>query len=375
MDLNDIRLQIDACDEEILRLFVKRMELATDVARYKRQNGLPIFQEQRELQVLKRIAALAPEGLESAATVLFTNIMDISKYVQQQELSTGELPPVVLAGKDGIGVSVACAGVNGAYAEAACELMFDAPAITFCEQFEDVFKSVQNGETAFGIVPIQNSTAGSVIQNYDFLTKYDVHIYKTVSVKIEHCLCAREDVHLEDVTTVYSHEQALRQCKGFFEAHPSLIPAEYYNTAAAGKLVAESSEPIAAICSVESARLYGLHILDENPADNADNYTRFLCIRQDSSIAEDANIISVSLSIPNTPAALYRLLTKFAVAGLNLLRIESKPLGEAGRKFEVIFYLDFTGAISDPHVAKLLGDLSTELSFFKFLGNYPEVRK
>lgn len=371
MDLQEIRAQIDDCDRELLGLFAKRMALTSDVARYKKEHDLPVFQEGREMQVLQKVEALTPEGLQGASRVLFTNMMDISKYLQQQDLAQDVRVTAAVAPEDGAGLPIACQGVSGAYSEAACRHLFAEPHILFRPSFEDVFHAVEEGEAVYGILPIQNSRAGSVSQNYGLLAKRNVRIYRSVRVRIEHCLAARPGVRLEELSAVYSHEQALRQCAGFFAEHPHLRPVEYSNTAAAAQLVSESAEPLAAICSPECAKLYGLAILREELA-GTENFTRFICIRRDDGlIARNADTITVSLAISNAPSSLYRLLTKFAVAGLDLTRIESVPFPEGG-SVTALFYLDFTGSILDAPVARLLSSLGEELPFFRLLGNYPE---
>ena len=373
MDLNKIREQIDNIDTQLLELFLDRMELSKGVAAYKKENNMPIFQGDREKQILDRISSVSPEEHRGGARLLFTNIMDIGKTLQSEQLNDTSLPQFPIAGDDTItGIKVACQGVSGANSEAACERMFNDPSISFYESFEDVFEAVQREEVEYGMLPIQNSTAGSVMQTFDLMRRYNFYIHRTISIKIEYCLAVRKGTNFKDITNVYSHEQALKQCSNFFNENGGIMAIPYSNTAAAAKLVSGSDMPYAALCSQECANIYGLDIIKTNLQNSDDNYTRFICIKKNLSIVGDADIISVSLSIPNTPAALYRLLTKFAVGGLNLLRIESKPI--ASRNFDVIFYLDFAGSVMDESVAKLLIDLEGDLSFFKFLGNYNEIQ-
>lgn len=373
MDLNEIRGQIDNIDAQLLKLFLDRMELSKGVAAYKKENNMPIFQGDREKQVLDRISSLSPEEHRSGARLLFTNIMDIGKSLQANQLHDSSLPQFPIAGDDTItGIKVACQGVSGANSEAACVRMFSEPSISFYESFEDVFKAVQREEVEYGLLPIQNSTAGSVMQTFDLMRRYSFYIHRTISIKIDYCLAVKKGTKFEDIVSVYSHEQALKQCSSFLNKNDGMMAIPYSNTAAAAKLVSESGIGNATLCSEECANIYGLDILKTNLQNSDDNYTRFICIKKNLSIVEDADIISVSLSIPNTPAALYRLLTKFAVGGLNLLRIESKPI--ASRNFDVIFYLDFAGSVKDKSVAKLLVELEDDLSFFKFLGNYNEIQ-
>ncbi len=372
MELNNLRNEISAIDEEILELFIKRMSICSNVASYKIENGLPVFQSDREKEIINRVRDASPDWLKNSAEVLFNSIMDISKCKQQQQIFseyTGiEYSRFMPDEKFRIG----CQGIDGAYSHTAAKKLFSNPdnEISFFETFDDVFKAVSCGEIEYGILPIQNSTAGSVYQTYELLRKYELFIVAGVSVKVSHCLCAKSGSKLSDIKKVYSHEQALLQCSEFIKDN-SIEPVTYLNTALAGKFVSDK-DGCGAICSEESANLYGLDILSRSIANADENYTRFICISKKVNVSENADVISVSLSLPHMTGALYRLLTKFSVIGLNLLRIESKPI--ASKDFNVIFYLDFAGSIKQPEVLQIIEALKSELSYFKFLGNYSEVK-
>lgn len=368
--LEELRNDINKLDNDILELFVQRMNVCHNVALFKQENNLPVFQAGREDEVIKRIRQKAPQELEKSTEVLFETIMDISKCKQQQEIFKEksnidfcEFPPTNE-------VKIGCQGTMGAYSHIAANKIFGDVPVSFLGKFEDVFKAVEDGTIDFGILPIQNSTAGSVSLTYELMKKYNFYISAGISVKVEHCLAIKKGTDFSRVTSVYSHEQALAQCSDYLSAN-NLKPVEYANTALAGEFVAESSEPIAAICSAECAERCGLEIISDNIANASENYTRFICISKNIYISKDADIISVSLALPHTPGALYRLLTKFAVIGLNLLRIESKPI--ASKDFDVVFYLDFAGSIRQPEVLQIIAALKSELTYFKFLGNYNEV--
>lgn len=369
MDLNSLRKEIDNIDEEMLSLFIKRMGLCRDVAEYKRVNNLPVLQGGRETEILERVRGESPAWLKDGAGVFFSNIMDISKCLQQKSLAEGDKlsPAPFLPQNAG---AVACQGVPGANSEAAARKLFGDTPIKFCREFEDVFLAVESGETDYGILPIQNSTAGSVTQTYELMAKYDFFVPALVQVEITHVLAVKPHTLQKDITKVYSHPQALSQCSEFLKKN-SLTSESYINTAAAAQLVMNSDEPIAAICSKECAELYGLEILSDRIANAYPNLTRFICICKSFESPEDASSIAVSLRLPNTQGSLYKLLTKFMVSGLNLERIESKTI--AGENFEVMFYLDFSGNINDEIVIALIRELKEELSYFKFLGNYKEV--
>lgn len=370
MDLQELRSGINDIDNQLQELFNKRMELCFKVAEYKIENDLPVFQSGRENEILQRVTEKSPENLKSASKVFFQTIMDISKCKQYQkffaEKNHIEYHKLDLTGKH----KVAVPGTNGSYSHIACGQLFDDFEPVFFEDFEDVFSSVENGDAEFGILPLANSTAGTVAQTYELMKKHDFKICAATKVKISHCLAVRKGVKFDEIRSVYSHEQGLFQCSDFIEEN-NFKTHKYANTALAACYIKDSEKPYAAICSEDCANELGLDILKRDIANAKQNYTKFILISKETLKSENANIVSVSLAVPHTSSALYRLLTKFSVAGLNLSMIESKPI--ANTDFDVVFYLDFEGAIDSPDVARLMNELSSELSYFKFLGNYEEM--
>lgn len=369
MALQELRKRIDEIDDSMLRLFIERMGISTEVAKYKIANNLPVFQSGREDEIINTVRNSSPDEIKNSSEILFKNIMDISKYRQEVEIFSSEQKDYP-AFPEKECLKVACQGVEGAYSHIAAKKLFNNQECSFYKSFEEVFDAVESGEMNFGLLPIQNSTAGSVSRTYELLRKYNLYIARSVSVKISHCLVVKKGTDINKVKNVYSHEQALSQCSDYIHNN-NLIPCEYANTAMAAKYILDSNDGIAAICSEECALHNGLEIISRSIANADENYTRFIVISKHIYISEKADIISVSLSLPHTSGALYRLLTKFSVAGLNLLRIESKPV--ASKDFNVIFYLDFEGSIKNPEVMKLITALKNELEYFKFLGNYNEV--
>lgn len=370
MDLQQLRGEINVIDKQLEELFKKRMGLCFDVAEYKIANGLPVFQSAREKEILARVRVDMPEELGSAAEVLFTTLMDISKCKQYQKFFADktEIPcePLDLSGKH----IAAVPGTNGSYSHIACGQFLENGEPVFYEDFEEVFQAVENCSAEFGVLPIVNTTAGSVGRTYELLKEYDLKICATTKVKIAHCLAAKKGVSIDDIKVVYSHEQGLMQCSEFIKKH-GFKAHKYSNTALAACYVRDAQEPFGAICSEKCAEEQGLEILQRGIADAAHNFTRFILVSKKTLWSEKADIVSVSLAVPHTSSALYRLLTKFSVAGLNLSMIESRPI--ANTDFDVMFYLDFEGSIASPDVAKLMNELQSELSYFKFLGNYAEV--
>ena len=370
MELEEIRKQINITDDRIAELFIERMKLCKEVSEYKIKNDLPVFQKDREEQVLQRMSDMFPKNMKESSQVLYQTIMDISKCFQYQQFFSDknsiESEPVDLNVK----CKAAVPGTEGSFSQMACKKLLPNGEITFFNGFEQVFEAVDNKSFDFGVVPIANSTAGSVTATYELLKKYDLKICAGTKLRISHCLAARKDTDPNDIQIVYSHEQALMQCSDYITRH-GYKGHNYANTALAAQFIAQSDRPVAAICSRESALNNDLKIIADDIANAAENYTRFIVISKKTLCTEKADVISVSLSLPHEKSALYRLLTKFSVAGLNLTMIESRPL--ANTDFEAVFYLDFQGSIRDPKVAMLINQLEDELGYFKFLGNYEYI--
>ena len=246
------------------------------------------------------------------------------------------------------------------------------PRILYFRHFDGVFQAVQSGMCQYGVLPIENSSYGSVAQVYDLMRNHKFHIVRSIKLCVRHALLAKHGVALEDVKEIFSHEQALGQCSAYLKAHPEIKVTVCENTAAAARMVAESGRrDIAAISSVHCAELYGLHVLESKVQNNDNNYTRFICISKDLEIYPGANKISLMLSTQHRPGALYSLLAKFAALGINLTKLESRP--SPGSDFEFIFYFDMEASVMSDTVLSMLSELMVEPDVFVFLGNYSEV--
>lgn len=367
-DLKQLRDSIDDIDQQILSLFMQRMELCKGVADYKKLHDLPVFQGGREKQVIDRIKALTGHSeLENGTAALFTTIMDISKILQNRTIFAGSPDREFRAPAFASAKRIGCQGTAGANSETAARMIFGDKQLTYYKTFEDVFRAVQSGELDYGVLPVHNSTAGSVDSTYDLMAKYVVYTVKEVTVEINHCLAAKPGTSLSDVTCVYSHPQAIAQCSEFLTMN-ALKAHESSNTAVAAEKVAGSDEAYAAICSSECAERLGLDIIAENIADCSVNRTRFVCISKELQVDPWSDAVSVMLTIPHTEGSLYRLLTKFYVNGMNLLRIENRPIRDGS--FDVRFYLDFSGKLTDPNVKATIRDLEENLEYFRFLGTF-----
>lgn len=369
-DLTSLRSEIDKIDNQILELFKRRMEINVGVAEYKQSHNMPIFQAGRENQIIDKVKQNSPENLQSGVESLFLQIMDIGKSIQQQTIYQNEPFLEYEPLNPSNDCKVACFGIEGSNTEQAVFKMFNQCDIKYMETFEEVCKAVEDDITEFGVLPIQNSTSGSITSSYDLLKKYDLFITNTVDIPLSHCLAVKKGTKLEDVKKIYSHAQGFAQCSEFIEKYQFELQ-EYGNTSLSAKLVAETDEPIGAICSEHCAELYGLEPIVKNISDILPNYTKFICISKKFKKSNDANIISVIVTVPHTKGSLYRLLTKFFVCGLNLLKIESRPLLDGS--FSVAFYIDFEGSIDEIRVSSLLTALRNELDYFKFLGNYSQA--
>lgn len=372
MKLNDIRNEIDRIDNQIIELFTKRMNCSKKVAEYKLENRLPVCNPERENDILDSVEAKAGEYGPSARQ-LYATIMELSRALQHNMLDSGEsLRNRILCAEkhipfDDDSLKIACFGVPGTYANRASNKIFHNSTPDFYPTFQEVFSAIQSGEADFGVVPIENSSAGSVSDVYDLMLKYRFYIAASTEISVNHCLAALPGTKLESIKAVYSHPQALSQCSDYIRSK-NFIQKEYISTAAAAQMVSESdSYTIASICSEEAAQKYGLEIISKGFQNTPNNTTRFIVISKKLYIGENADKISLCFSLPHTTGSLYSVLCRFAANGLNLTKIESRPMLD--RTFEYLFYLDFTGTVNSRNTLSLLCALSDELTEFSFLGN------
>lgn len=378
MDLQKLRGEIDTIDTQLTDLFVKRMGLCAQVARYKKDNGMAVVHQGREREILSRISAQAGDELDSYARILFTTLFDLSRSYQSM-LITEESPvakkidqalqttPQMLPKK----AVVACQGVEGGYAQQACDKVFSFADIMYFRSWEGVFSAVQKGLCQYGILPIENSSNGSVNGVYDLMRSFDFHIVRGVKLHVNHSLLAHPGTDLKDIREIFSHEQAIGQCSEFLKTLPGVQITVCENTAMAAKLVSESGRAdAAAISSPACAAMYGLKELRQGIHNTDNNYTRFILIAKDPEIYPGADHLSLMFKVGHTPGSLTRVLARFSALGLNMTKLESRPI--SGADFHYMFYMDFEGSIYDPNVRKLLCELEQELELFVFLGAYNE---
>lgn len=379
MDIKDYRDALDTLDAQLVDLFCKRMEICGKVAEWKQANGKPIYDRSRERDKLSAVSELSDERFASYTRCLYRSLFGYSRsyqhklldepsalvsLIQNARAQTPELFPN--------SATVACQGVEGAYSSQACEKLFRDPEIRFCPTFEDVFKAVSDGTCEYGILPIENSTAGSVKANYDLLVKYRCYIVRSTRLLISHCLLAKPGSKPEDIKVIYSHQQAIDQCANFLSALSGVEVRACPNTALAAKNVSQSDDnSVAAISSRACAELYGLNILAETIQDTGANRTRFICISKKAEIYPGANRTTLLMVLKHRPGALFSVLERCNELGVNLVKLESRPLPE--RDFEFLFYFDLDIAAASPALAELIPLLESETEELRYLGSYLEV--
>ena len=379
MDLSQIRQEIDGIDQELVQLFCKRMNLSAQVADYKKANNLPIFVPARERAILQKVAEMAGPEMENYTRVLYSMLFELSRSYQSKR--NGEMSPLYESISQAIERTpklfpqnpiVACQGVEGAYSQIACEKIFKSPFIMYFKTFESVFSAIEQGLCQYGILPIENSTAGSVKKVYDLMIRHNFSIVRTFRLKVDHNLLVKPGTSLLDIREIYSHEQALNQCSAFLENLPGVKVIAVENTAVAAQMVASSDRTdIAAISSRSCAELYGLTNIAPGIQDKDNNRTRFICISKNLEIYPGADKTSIMMVLPHKPGSLYRVLARLYVLGINVTKLESRPLPD--RDFEFMFYFDLETSIYSEEFIQLMCELDELCEDFKYLGSYSEV--
>ena len=379
MDLEKVRQSINEVDDKIAELYEQRMNLVEQVIEAKKQSGKAVNDPEREKKILLRVSEKVSPSRQVYLKRVFETMFETSKAYQTMNadyrsdigqkinlaLQKGELNFPARA-------KVACQGVQGAYSGIAADRLFELADITYFKNFDGVFQAVEKGFCKYGVLPIENSSVGSVNQVYDLMKAHKFYIVKSLRVSINHNLVVNKDTELKYVKEIFSHEQALTQCKKYLEKFPLAKITACANTAVAAKMLAESGrKDAAAISSRECADIYGLKLMETNVQDSDHNYTRFILIAKDMEFYTGANKISIMTTLPqNTPGSLNKLLSKFSNLGINLTKLESRPI--VGSSFEFMFYFDFECDIRDKGVQNLLAELDNSTEQFTFLGAYSE---
>ena len=378
MDIIELRQQINEIDSQLTELFNKRMGVSLEVAKYKIENNMPVLDKARERELLERVAGMSEPQLANYTRLLYADILSLSRSYQHKIINgdsplTSEIARVIeetprLFPEN---ATVACQGVEGAYSQRACDRVFKYPVISYYEKWDGVFDAVSKGRCDYGVLPIENSTAGSVNKVYDLLKEYNCYIVRSVRLKIDHSLLAKKNTDLSMVREIFSHEQALNQCSDFLSALGVKITV-VKNTAEAAKFVAESDrDDVAAIASADCCELYGLQELQYAVQNVKNNFTRFICISKNMQIFPGADRSSIMMTTNHTPGALYSVLAKFNAHGINLIKLESRPIPE--KNFEFMFYFDIEASIYSPDLLSLFDELHAENCKFTYFGSYSEI--
>ena len=378
-DLSALRLEMDQVNREMLELFERRMEIAERVADCKRATGRSVNDPARERAILAEVRQNAKPGMDSYATVLFSLLMEMSRGYQERLLhptsplkdqiegalaNTPQLfPPAAM---------VACQGVEGAYSQLACDKMFKHPTISYFKSFEGVFQAIEAGFCDYGVLPLENSSAGTVNAVYDLMMEHDFHIVRTCRFKVDHDVLALPGATLDGLTEIYSHEQAIGQCSAFLEKLKGVKVIPVTNTAEAARMVAESGRTdIAALSSRACADIYGLVALARQVNDTDNNYTRFACIGKGLQVFPGADRTSLMMVLSHEPGSLYKVLARLYSLDINLTKLESRPI--PGRDFEFMFYFDLETPVYSPEFAALICELDDICESFTYLGSYSEL--
>ena len=379
MDLEKLKEQMDELDGQIGALFARRMELSAELAKERQAQGLAPMDLVGQRQARARFQQAAGEDLAGYAGVVYATLQDVSQSYQASLLrgpselceriaksleTTRQLFPET--------ATVACQGVEGAYSQIAADKLFDQAHISYVRSFEAVFSAIASGFCQYGVLPLENSTAGSVNRIYDLMMAYNFSIVRSVRVKVDHNLMVRPGVKREDIREIFSHEQAIAQCAEFLKSMPGVKVTVCENTAVAAKRVAESDRrDVAALSSHACGALYGLETLAADVQDKGNNYTRFICIGKEPEIFPGADRTSVMLTLSHRPGALYRVMSRITALGINLTKLESRPLPD--RDFEFMFYFDLETSVYSPRFIQLMADLEELCETFRYLGSYSEI--
>lgn len=369
-DLNQCRKEIDEIDKELVALFEKRMDIAINVAEYKKENKLPILNTKREEEVIdKNVGALKNKEYSYIARKFFANMMELSRSVQAKFISVEKdinIESINIDKTKRLGFQ----GVPGSFSEEALLKYFGENIDeTPYEEFEDVFSALKNNEIDYGILPIENSCTGAITQVYDLLSNYGFYIVGEECIKIDQHLIGVEGTTVNSIEEIYSHPQGFEQSNEFLKNNHSWKLIPYHNTAISAKMIRDLNDKSkAAIASERAAKIYGLNIIKRAINNNKDNHTKFIIIGRDLTVSENCNKISVVFSLEDEAGTLYRLLRYFAENNINMIKIESRPNKHTSWKY--LLYVDFEGNLNNEEVQNAIKLIEKNSGYFKLLGNY-----
>lgn len=380
MNLEELRAEIDTIDDSLLQDFAQRMNVVGQIGLEKKSEGLPTLDPAREREKLADIVTKLPPEMEQYGYTLWSMLFEISRSYQSSlnpqpsalrkdiERAIADTQPLFPPA-----ATVACQGVEGAYSQLACEKLFKHPQVMYFKTFESVFSAIESGFCDYAVLPLENSTAGSVKEIYDLMLSHSsFKIVRSTRLKVDHNLVAKKGTKMSDIKEIFSHPQAISQCAKFLDAMPGVKITACENTAVAAEAVAKSERTdVAAISSYNCVELYGLERLAADIQDRSNNYTRFICISKKLEIYPGADKTSLMLVLPHRPGALYQILGRFYALGMNLIKLESRPLPD--REFEFMFYFDLETSVYSDEFIRLVDDLDAICEEFQYLGSYSEV--
>ena len=380
MNLEELRAEIDTIDDNLLQDFAQRMNVVGQIGLEKKSEGLPTLDPAREREKLADIVTKLPPEMEQYGYTLWSMLFEISRSYQSSlnpqpsalrkdiERAIADTQPLFPPA-----ATVAWQGVEGAYSQLACEKLFKHPQVMYFKTFESVFSAIESGFCDYAVLPLENSTAGSVKEIYDLMLSHSsFKIVRSTRLKVDHNLVAKKGTKMSDIKEIFSHPQAISQCAKFLDAMPGVKITACENTAAAAEAVAKSERTdVAAISSYNCVELYGLERLAADIQDRSNNYTRFICISKKLEIYPGADKTSLMLVLPHRPGALYQILGRFYALGMNLIKLESRPLPD--REFEFMFYFDLETSVYSDEFIRLVDDLDAICEEFQYLGSYSEV--
>ncbi len=378
MDMEKLRNEIDEIDDSLVKLFEKRMQSTARLAKHKKEHSVPVSDRTREREIIYRMSGKVAPELAGYTKSLYNTLFDLSKSYQNSLISPeSKLASEIKKSLEGSEklfperAVVACQGTEGAYSQFACDRMFKYPEIMYVNSFDSVFEAVGRGLCRYGILPLENSTAGSVTAVYELMQKHKFYIVGSIKLCISHSLLAAPGVRLDGVKEIFSHEQAINQCSKFLSELKDVKITVCANTAEAAKSVADFGRTdCAAICSGDCAELYGLSEIASGISNTENNYTRFICISKELEIYPGASCTSLMVRLPHKPGSLYSVIPRFAALGVNLTKLESRPV--PGSDFEFMFYFDVDASVYSPELAELITQLENELPGLVYLGSYNE---
>lgn len=374
MDLTELRQQIDEIDEQIVSLYEQRMEVCRNVAEYKLENGRKVFDSAREAEKLEKVKAMTHNEFNSHGVAeLFEQLMSMSRKLQYRMLAeregTGRLPFIGVDALDTAHARVVYQGDEGSYSQAAMLCFFGEQVNSVhVDTFRDAMSAIDEGRADYAVLPIENSTAGIVSEIYDLLVEYENYIVAEQIMEIRHCLLAVAGAEKSDIRRVYSHPQSLMQCAKYLQGTDWQQISMKNNAFAAQKVAQEQDRTQAAIAGAHAAAAYGLSVLEEGIHQSDTNSTRFIIVTNQKIFRKTAGKISLCFEIPHRSGSLYHILSHFIYNGLNMTKIESRPIED--RNWEYRFFIDFEGNLADGAVKNALRGLREETRNMKILGNY-----